>query len=147
MSMKRPPLVMWHCAVDDVHRQVAVASFLRAAQAAQSAVYYHDTDPTAPLVLAVAQGLQMPLHAVTRDPLSGVLTFPHASVWIGSHEGNEPPWCTELRTLVEPPQVILCLDDFSPHTPPDAPPGHQFFVTGTLFRAIAGHGAPSRNQL
>ena len=147
MSMKRPPLVMWHCAVDDVHRQVAVASFLQAAQAAQTSVYYHDTDPTAPLIIAVAQGLQMPLHAVTRDPLIQPLTFPNASVWIGSHGGNEPPRCTALRTLAEPPKVILCLDDFSPHTPPDEPPGHQFFVTGTPLSTPGGYGAPSRNQL
>ncbi len=131
MSMQHPPLVMWHCAANSLHRQVAVASFLRAAQMAERAVYYRDTDPITPLIMAIAQGFQMPLYTVTRNPLSGAPAFPNASVWIGSHEGHEPPWCTALRSLAHPPHVILCLDDFSPHTPPDAPPGHQFFVTGT----------------
>lgn len=143
MPSQRPPRVMWHCAVNSVHRQVAVASFLRAAQAAQRAVYYRDTDPMAPLFIGVAHGLETSLHVMTHEQLSRTPAFPATAVWIGSHEGSDLPWCTQLRALVKPPQVILCLEYFSPHRTLGAPLGHQLFVTGTPLRATEGHGVPS----
>lgn len=125
-------LLLWHYAVNTVHRKVAVASFLGAAQTAHVPVYYAQDDPAAALVTAVADSLGIPLHPLILEELSESTVFPPASAWIGIHREKESPQCTLFRRLPRPPQFILCLGEFPQDKPPAAtlPPHHEPFKTG-----------------
>lgn len=117
--------VFWHYAVNLLHRQVALASFLRKASDAHYEIYYAARDPAGATIVAVcvtlgivATAWEGGLHPTTKRPW----------VWIQSHAPTtgHPLPCSE--TL----EAVLCLDRSSPdeEAAPRLPLHHEPFLTG-----------------
>jgi hypothetical protein len=114
--------VWWHGAVNPVHRQVALASFLQLVLDSHWQIFYAAHDYVAPVIVELA-----PLVGVTCGHWHPG-SIPQNSapwVWIQSHEYGHQ------YDFPAPPQAVLCLGTVSigvqrTHIPAQ----HQPYVTG-----------------
>ena len=117
--------VFWHHAVSLLHREVALASFLRTAADAHVDIYYAAHDAATATVVVI--GALLGIVATAGDGCS----YPPAArpwVWIQSHAptGMHPHPCSE--TL----QAVLCLGPpaLDAGMPPHILRDHRPFITG-----------------
>ena len=124
----------WHWAINPVHRQVAVSSFLHAAAIAGFSIGYDVSDPGAKefAEAAVVMGVFLTPIANLDEPQEGT-TFPQA--WVGTHGEQAVLNCEKLLRQPYPPCLVLCLPRTPGQLPIELPTAHHFFITGTTFAA------------
>ncbi len=122
----------WHWAINPVHRQVALSSFLHAAAVAGFSIGYDVSDSGAEefAEVAVAMGVFL-TPVVNLDEHQEGAVFPQA--WVGTHGDKAVLNCEKLLRQPRPPCLVLCLPRTPGQLPIELPLSHQFFVTGTTF--------------